>query len=70
MVESQPLGRHTLHYRIRDAKTGELEHGEADVRELRKRQPWAAPTTALHQGGVTGSSSSRFTGDTLSATRP
>jgi hypothetical protein len=44
MVESQPLGRHTLHYRIRDAKTGELEHGEADVRELRKRQPWAAPS--------------------------
>jgi hypothetical protein len=42
MVESQPLGRHTLHYRIRDAKTGELEHGEADVRELRKLQPWAA----------------------------
>jgi len=40
MVESQPLFGHTLHYRIRDAKTGLLEEGRADVRELRALQPW------------------------------
>jgi hypothetical protein len=40
MVESQPLGRPTLHYRILDAKTGMFEEGHADVRELRERQPW------------------------------
>lgn len=42
LVESQPLGRATLEYRILDAKTGLLEEGELDVRELRERQPWAA----------------------------
>lgn len=40
MVESQPLGQRTLHYRILDARTGLLEEGHADVRELRARQPW------------------------------
>jgi len=40
MVESQPLGQSTLHYRILDAKTGLLEQGHANVRELRARQPW------------------------------
>jgi hypothetical protein len=40
MVESQPLGRSTLHFRIHDAKTGLLEEGNADVRELRTRHPW------------------------------
>ncbi len=40
MVESQPLGRSTLHFRILDAKTGLLEEGHADVRELRTRHPW------------------------------
>lgn len=42
MVESQPLGRSTLAYRILDAKSGLLEKGQLDVRELRKRQPWEA----------------------------
>jgi hypothetical protein len=42
-VESQPLGRHTLHYRILDAKTGLLEEGDVDARELCHRQPWSAP---------------------------
>ena len=42
-VESQPLGRSTLAYRIVDAKTGELERGELPVAELRSRQPWQAP---------------------------
>ncbi|MGB2940577.1 MAG: DUF3556 domain-containing protein [Candidatus Dormiibacterota bacterium] len=41
MVESQPLGRNTLHDRIHDAATGLIEQGHVDVRELRKRQPWA-----------------------------
>ncbi|MDB4937068.1 MAG: putative rane protein [Labilithrix sp.] len=40
MVESQPLFGSTLHYRIHDAKTGLLEEGNADVRELRTRHPW------------------------------
>ena len=42
-VESQPLGQRTLSYRIADARTGLLERGELDVRELRSRQPWEAP---------------------------
>lgn len=41
-VESQPLGRGTMAYRIVDASTGRLAAGELDVRELRRRQPWAA----------------------------
>jgi hypothetical protein len=40
-VESQPLGRTTMGYRILDAKTGLLDSGELDVRALRNRQPWA-----------------------------
>jgi hypothetical protein len=41
-VESQPLGRSALAYRIHDASTGLLEAGELDVRELLPRQPWEA----------------------------
>lgn len=44
MVESQPLGRPTLHYRIVDARSGLLEEGRADVRELRTFQPWGPPS--------------------------
>jgi hypothetical protein len=40
-VESQPLGRHTMAYRIHDAATGPIEAGTLDVREMRQRQPWA-----------------------------
>lgn len=43
-VEGQPVGRHTLHYRIADAATGQIEEGEIDVRELRRRQPWPRTT--------------------------
>lgn len=46
MVESQPFGRHTLHYRIIDAGSGLLQEGDADVRALRTRQPWATVATA------------------------
>jgi hypothetical protein len=41
-VESQPLGRRTLAYRIHDAATGLVERGEVDVTTLRARQPWSA----------------------------
>jgi hypothetical protein len=41
-VESQPLGRGTLEYRIVDAKTGPLHQGEIEVSALRERQPWEA----------------------------
>jgi hypothetical protein len=42
MVESQPMGRSTLHYRILDAKTGLLEEGHAKLAELRARHPWGS----------------------------
>ncbi len=41
-VESQPLGRSTLAYRIADARTGTIERGDLAVSELRARQPWSA----------------------------
>jgi hypothetical protein len=41
-VESQPLGRQSLSYRIADAKQGEIERGTLEIAELRSRQPWAA----------------------------
>jgi len=40
MVESQPLFRGTLAYRILDARTGLLEAGELAISDLRARQPW------------------------------
>ena len=43
-VESQPLGRSTLAYRIVDAKTGAIERRRASARRraARARQPWSA----------------------------
>jgi hypothetical protein len=46
MVESQPFGRATLHYRIVDAKAGVVAEGDLDVRDLRRRQPWAVAAPA------------------------
>jgi hypothetical protein len=46
MVESQPLFRSTLHFRVLDAKTGLLEEGHADVHELRTRHPWGMPASS------------------------
>lgn len=40
MVESQPIGRSTCHYRIHDASTGRLADGHVDVHRLRARQAW------------------------------
>ncbi len=39
-VESQPIHRRTLGYRICDAKTGELEAGSVAVASLKDLQPW------------------------------
>jgi hypothetical protein len=41
-VESQPLARSTMHYRILDAKAGLLDEGSLDVRTFGERQPWEA----------------------------
>ncbi len=40
MVESQPLGRASLDWRIVDAHDGVLERGTTPVAELRARAPW------------------------------
>jgi hypothetical protein len=40
MVESQPLFKSTLHYRIHDASTGLIEQGHLQIDALRKLQPW------------------------------
>jgi hypothetical protein len=44
-VESQPLFRGTLAWRIVDAKTGQREAGTMDIRDLVRRQPWATRQT-------------------------
>ena len=41
-VESQPLGRGCLAWRIHDAKNGLLESGEISIAEMQSRQPWTA----------------------------
>ncbi len=45
-LESQPLHRRTLQWRIVDAATGPLEHGTVAVDELLELQPWGEPTIA------------------------
>ncbi len=40
MVESQPLFKSTLAYRIHDANRGLMESGHVSVNDLRTRQPW------------------------------
>jgi hypothetical protein len=46
-VESQPLGRASLAYRIADAATGRIEAGEVAVKDLLAAQPWGpAPADA------------------------
>ena len=39
-VESEPLGRRALEYRIADAKSGLRERGHVQVSDLRKCHPW------------------------------
>jgi hypothetical protein len=49
-VESQPLGRPWLHWRIADAKAGLLEEGRIAIRELDALQPWATVDPAGKTG--------------------
>lgn len=39
-IESQPLHRATLDYRLLDAATGELDRGRLQISQLRELQPW------------------------------
>ncbi len=39
-VESQPVGRPRLRYRVADACTGPIAVGDVSISELRQRQPW------------------------------
>ncbi len=39
-VEAQPILGSTLHWRINDAKTGQLAEGHVELSELAKRKPW------------------------------
>jgi hypothetical protein len=48
MVEGQPVHKHTVHYRVHDAKTGLIAEGQSDVRVLRTRQPWESEPSAIH----------------------
>jgi hypothetical protein len=40
MVESQPMFRRTLRYRVVDASAGRIDEGDVEVGDLRERQPW------------------------------
>ncbi len=43
LLESQPINRPWLHWRIVDAATGLVEEGRIRVADLRDHQPWPAP---------------------------
>ncbi len=43
-VESQPMGKGTMHWRIWDAAEGRLAEGRISVRELAELQPWPEGT--------------------------
>jgi hypothetical protein len=40
-VEAQPLLGSSLHWRVVDAKTGQIDEGHAKLSDLAKRDPWA-----------------------------
>ena len=40
MVEAQPLLGNTLHWRVVDAKSGQIAEGWATLGELARRKPW------------------------------
>ena len=42
-VESQPLWKPSLRWRIADAKTGRQDQGEARIKDLLELQPWPEP---------------------------
>ena len=39
-VEAQPILGSSLHWRVNDAKTGQLAEGHAELTDLAKRKPW------------------------------
>jgi hypothetical protein len=43
-IESQPLVRQSMDWRISDAATGPMSNGRVQVRDLLELQPWGAPT--------------------------
>jgi len=49
-VESQPLGKSTLAYRIVDAATGLVDSGELTIAQLRGSQPWSHEPHAARVG--------------------
>lgn len=53
LVESQPLGKHTLHWRIADAATGPIATGHADVRHLMELQPWPTENRGAQETALT-----------------
>jgi hypothetical protein len=44
-LESQPLGRQSIGYRVVDAKTGLLYQGRVHIESLRSHQPWETGAT-------------------------
>ena len=40
MVEAQPLFGNSLHWRVADAKSGQISEGYATLEELAARKPW------------------------------
>jgi hypothetical protein len=43
ILESQPIQTQRQQYRIVDAKTGLIEEGYVDVKDMLTRQPWPEP---------------------------
>lgn len=50
-LESQPLHRTTLHWRIADAALGQLDEGRVEVGDLMAQQPWPEVATPPAQKG-------------------
>ncbi|MEO6471173.1 MAG: DUF3556 domain-containing protein [Aeromicrobium sp.] len=55
MLESQPFGGHTQHYRLVDAAKGQIEEGFVDVNDMLTRQPWdgSIPLHPMVDGSLT-----------------
>ncbi len=49
-LESQPLHRTTLHWRIADAAEGRLDEGHVEVGDLMAQQPWPDPVPKRGRG--------------------
>jgi hypothetical protein len=47
LVEAEPLFGSSLAYRIHDAATGLVEHGELPIAEMLERQPWSTGDSGL-----------------------